>query len=680
MHDGRPFQVNKVALVGQAGAGKTSLAEALLATAHTIPRKGRVEDGTTVCDFEPEELARHSSLSLAVAAFEQDGRKLNLLDTPGLADFVAEVEAALAVADVALLVVSASEGIGPHTETLWHLAGDLGLPRVVFVNKLDHERADYEGVLAQLRGRLGATLAPLELPLDAGPGFSGIADLLAEQALSYDGDGAGHAGPIPPALADTEHRVHEELVEGIVADDDDLVERYLDGVAPSLAELAATLSSSVAAGRVVPVLCGSATKDIGIDRLAGFLAGLAWHHHRVHVRAGDVELDLEPSGDGQPLARVFKTVVDPFIGRISLLEVLSGTIHPDEQLVNARTHTEERLHVLESLLGKRAAPVTEAVAGDVVAVPKLHDVRVGDTLAPRGSPVVADPIRISEPTASIAIKARTTGDEDKLMTALQRLLEEDPGLRVARVEETHQVVLSGMGELHLQVALERLASKLHVATDVEELRVPYRQTISMPSAAEGRHKKQTGGHGQFGVVHLRLEPLERGAGFVFEDAVVGGAIPRQFLPAVEKGVRRAMAQGGELGFPVVDVKVVVDDGKSHPVDSSEASFEQAGALAFNEALQRAEPCALEPISRVEVQAPSSCLGDVLGDLNGRRGRVLHSGGDERGDQQVVALVPTSELTRYGIDLRALSAGRARFQATHDHYEPVPARLLERTRT
>ncbi len=679
MHDGHPFQVNKVALVGQAGVGKTSLAEALLATAHAIPRKGRVEDGTTVCDFEPEELSRHSSLSLSLAALEQDGHKLNLLDTPGLPDFVAEVEAALGVADVALFVVSASEGIGPHTETLWGLADELGLPRVVFVNKLDHERADYDGVLSELRERFGAPLVPLELPLDAGPGFSGIADLLAEQALSYNGDGAGHPGPIPDGLAETEHRVHEELVEGIVVADDALVERYLEGSAPTAAELTATLSTGVAAGRVVPVLCGSATTDVGIDRLAQLLAGLAWHHHRVHLRAGDVELDLEPSGDGEPLARVFKTVVDPFIGRISLLEVLSGTLHPDEQLVNARTHAEERLHVLESLLGKRATPITEAVAGDVVAVPKLHDVRVGDTLAPRGSPVVADPIRISEPTAQVAIRPRTTGDEDKLMGALQRLVDEDPGLRVERVEETHQVVLSGMGETHLQVALERLATKLHVTTDVEELRVPYRQTISSPAAAEGRHKKQTGGHGQFGVVHLRLEPLERGAGFVFEDAVVGGAIPRQFIPAVEKGVRRAMAQGGELGYPVVDVKAIVDDGKSHPVDSSEASFEQAGALAFNEALRLAEPCALEPISRVEIRVPSAYLGDVLGDLNGRRGRVLHSGGDERGDQEVVAMVPTSELTRYGIDLRALSAGRARFRSAHDHYEPVPVRILERAR-
>jgi len=674
--EGHPFGVSKVALIGQAGVGKTTLAESLLVACHAIDRKGRVEDGTTVCDFEPEEVARRSTLSLALAAFEQHGCKLNLLDTPGLVDFVAEVDAALAVADLAVVVVSAVEGIGPQTEAVWRLAERLELPRVVFVNKLDHERADFDATLDQLRIAFGPKMIPLELPLGTGEGFVGVADLLAERACVYHG---GHLepGPIPGGLAAMSHRVHDELVEGIVVSDDALMERYLDGAVPSPHELEATLSTGIAAGRMFPVLCGSALRDVAVDRLADLLVGLAWHHHRVRARAGDVEVEIDPSEKGAPLARVFKTVVDPFIGRICLLEVLSGTIRPDTQLVNTRTHGEERLHVLESLLGKRAVPLEEAVAGDVVAVPKLHDVRVGDTLAPRSSPVVVEPIRISEPTFSVAIRPRTTGDEDKLMAALSRLQEEDPGLRVHRVEETRQVVLSGMGETHLQVALERLATKLHVATDVEELRVPYRQTIGVAAAAEGRHKKQTGGHGQFGVVHLRLEPLERGSGWCFVDEVVGGAIPRQFMPAVEKGVRRAMAQGGDLGYPVVDVRVIVDDGKTHPVDSSEASFEQAGALAFHEALRLAHPVVLEPISKVEVAIPSSCLGEVLGDLTSRRGRVVSNMSGDHAEQTVVALVPTSELARYGVELRALSSGRGRFVVTHDHYDPLPARLLER---
>lgn len=672
----RSLHAHKVALVGPSGAGKTTLAESLLANSHVIARKGRVEDGTAVCDFEPEELSRHASLSLALAAYEHEGHKVNLLDTPGLPDFIAEVEAALAVADLAIIVVSACEGVTGQLETIWRLAEDAELPRLLFVNKLDHDRADYERTLEQLHDLIGSGLAPIELPLGVGATLSGIADVLTEEAVAYDGAGP-HIGPIPDDLITLEHQVHDELVEGIVVADDGLMERYLDGSPPSLTELAATLAAGVASAKVYPILCGSAERDIGIDRLAHFLSELASCHHRVVVHAGDQDLELEQDASGEPLARVFKTIVDPFVGRISLLEVLRGTIRPDMQLVNTRTHAEERLHVLESLVGKTTVLLSEAVAGDVVAVPKLHDVRTGDTLAPRGSPVEVAPISISAPSLSIAIRARTTGDEDKLMTALQRLQEEDPGLRVERNDETHQVVLSGMGEMHLQVALDRLATKFHVATDVESVRVPYRQTVGRAAEAEGRHKKQTGGHGQFGVAHLRIEPLERGSGFVFVDEVVGGAIPRQFIPAVEKGVRRAMSQGGSLAFPVVDVRVIVDDGKHHPVDSSEASFEQAGALAFNEALQRAEPVALEPISRVQVTCASRYLGEVLGDLNSRRGRVLGSEQTPRGDQEIVALVPTSELARYGVDLRALTAGTGRFQTGHDHYEPVPAHLLDR---
>ena len=675
MHDARSLHVHKVALVGQPGAGKTSLAEALLAGSHAIARKGRVEDGTAVCDFEPEELVRHASLSLALASFEQDGHRFNLLDTPGLPDFVAEVEAALAVCDVAVIVVSATDAIGAQSEAIWRLAEERKLPRLIFINKLDHERADYEETLARLRESFGSGIAPLEMPLGTGPDFTGVADLLAQEAHRYH-EGTSILGPIPEALAELESRVHDDLVEGIVVADDALMERYLEGDVPSVAELDAALAKGVAEAKVFPVLCGSALRDIAVDRLEAFLCELSCCRHPVRVRAGDQELEVAPDADGEPLARVFKTIVDPFVGRISLLEVLSGTLRPDIQLVNTRTHAEERLHVLESLLGKTAVPVSEAVAGDVIAVPKLHDTRVGDTLAPRSAPVVCEPIAISSPSLSVAIRPRTNGDEDKLMAALQRLQEEDPGLRIERNAETHQVVLSGMGETHLQVALERLATKFHVATDIEALRIPYRQTIAQAATAEGRHKKQTGGHGQFGVVHLRLEPLERGTGFVLVDQVVGGAIPRQFIPAVEKGVRRAVGQGGSLGFPVVDVKVIVDDGKYHPVDSSEASFEMAGALGFNEALEAAHPVVLEPISRLEVTVPARYLGEVLGDLNARRARVLASESGER-DQQVVALVPTNELARYGIDLRSLSAGHGRFCTTHDHYEPVPVAMVER---
>jgi elongation factor G len=393
--------------------------------------------------------------------------------------------------------------------------------------------------------------------------------------------------------------------------------------------------------------------------------------------AGDHEVSIEVDSSGEPLARVFKTVVDPFVGRISLIQVCSGTLRPDAVLFNTRTLTDERLHVLQRLQGKTTSSLNEVVAGDIVAIPKLNGTRIGDTLAPRQTPVALAPIEVSPPLLSIAIRPRTAGDDERLMTALHRLQEEDLALGVGRDDETHQTVLSGLGDAHLQVALERLARKYNVEVEREELRIPYRETICRPAQAEGRYKKQTGGHGQFGVAHLRVEPLERGSGFEFVDEIVGGAIPRQFIPAVEKGVRRVMRDGGAYGFPVVDVRVVLDDGKFHSVDSSEASFEQAGALAFVEALAAADPIPLEPVSRLEVSVPARYLGDVLADVNARRARVGGSSSNEDGEQIIVATVPTSELARYAADLRALTAGRGHFTLVHDHYESVPGHLLDR---
>ena len=675
MHNVPSSRIHKVALIGHPGVGKTTLAEALLATSGAIPRKGTVEDGTAVCDFEPEELKRHISVSLSVAPFEYADHKINLIDTPGFADFLTEVEVALAVADFAVVVVSAVEGVEVQTEVVWRLAEELELPRFIFINKLDHERADFERTLEDLRSSFGSGVAPLELPIGAESSFVGVADLLADEAILYE-HGERRSAPIPEEMADLEHRVRDNLVEGIVVADDSMMERYLDGDTPSAEELEATLALGIATSTVFPVLCGSASKDIAIDRLAAFICEVGGHH-TAHAHAGDQELEISLRSDGEPLARVFKTIIDPFVGRISLLEVLSGTLRPDTVLVNTRTRAEERLHLLQSMLGKTTSPQSDAPAGDIVAVAKLNDVRTGDTLAPKGSPVVISPIEISEPKLSIAIVPKTLGDEDRLMTGLHRLQEEDPALVVRRDDETHQTVLSGLGETHLAVVAERLARKFNVEIDTTEVKTPYRETISLAAEAEGRHKKQTGGHGQYGVAHLRIEPLERGRGFEFVDAIVGGAIPRQFIPAVEKGVQRAMGQGGVFGFPVVDVRVTCDDGKFHPVDSSEASFEAAGALAFHEALRLAEPVALEPVSRVEVAVPARHLGDVLGDINSRRARVLTTDTNERGEQLIVALVPTSELARYAIDLRGLSAGHGRFRAEHDHYDVLPAHLLDR---
>ncbi|MDQ3384520.1 MAG: elongation factor G [Actinomycetota bacterium] len=680
-----PDRVRNVALVGHGGSGKTTLAEALLHHAGVTSRVGRVEDGTTVCDSEPEEVRRHTTLSLAVAPFEVScpglgEHKVNLLDTPGDPDFVADVIAALGVADLAVFVVSAVEGVQVGTEATWRLAAELGVPRMVFVNKLDRERSSFERTLDQLRDRLGAGVAPLELPIGEERAFSGVADLLTDRAFLYDGSGAPVEGDVPEELAEREHEVHDALVEGIVVGDDDLLERYLGGDTPTFAELEHVLADGVAAVSVFPVVCGSATQGIGVDRLAQYLCEIGPSpatRPPVAVRAGTTLTDVAPDPSGPPLAVVFKTVADPFVGRISLCKVLSGTIRLDDHLVNPRTGAEERLHNLFLVRGKDHVEAREVAAGDIVAVAKLADTLTGDTLAPRGMPVVVLPPPAPEPVHTVAVRARTQADDDKLSTALHRLQEEDPALRFRRDDETHQTLLDGLGETHLAVAMERLERKFGVRVDTEEVRIAYRETVSSTAEAEGRHKKQSGGHGQFGVAVVRVEPLPRGGGFEFVDAVVGGAVPRQLIPAVERGVREAMAAGGPHGHPVVDVRVTLLDGKHHPVDSSEMSFRAAGSLAFREAVARAQPVVLEPVSIVEVTVPDELQGEVLGDLNARRGRVQGSEPTGDGHHLVTAAVPAAALRRYAVDLRSLTGGRARFRARPDHHDPVPPALVER---
>ncbi|MBW3547211.1 MAG: elongation factor G [Actinobacteria bacterium] len=679
MQEYPPAKIRNVALVGHGGAGKTSLAEALLYRAGATNRRGRVEDGTTVTDHEPEEVKRGISLSLALAPLEFEGCKINVIDTPGYADFIGDVHAALRVADLAVFVVSAVEGVEVQTEVVWRLAEARGLPRMVFVNKLDRDRAGFERTLEQLRDVFGSGIAPLELPLGEATEFRGICDLLADTAYLYDG-GEPVAGEIPEEMADFEQRVRENLVEGIVEADDDLLERYLEGDMPSYEELESVLARGVAEGNVFPVVCGSATADIAVDRLARFLCELGpspLDRPSAAVRAGDVDTEVAPDPAGEPLALVFKTIVDPYVGRISLFKVLSGTIRPDDHLVNPRTGDEERLHVLFGLRGKEQLEVPKLVAGDMGAVAKLGSAMTGDTLAPKSMPVVVAPIEAPEPSLATAIRARSQADEDKLANALRRLQEEDQALRVEHDPETRQTLLRGHGEAHLQLTLERLARKFGVEVDTDEVKVAYRETITSSAEAEGKYKKQSGGHGQFGIAFLKVEPLERGAGFEFVDAIVGGAIPRQFIPAVEKGVVEAMEQGGVHGYPVVDVRVTCFDGKYHSVDSSEMSFKMAGSLGFREALARANPVLLEPVSLLTVAVPDDQLGDVMGDLNARRGRLQGTEPRGVGEQEVTALVPTSEILRYAIDLRSLTGGRGQFSARHDHYDVMPSHLVER---
>jgi elongation factor G len=672
-----PSSIHNVCLIGHHGAGKTALVEALMAVTGTIPRLGSVEKGTTVSDFEPEETQRQLSVSLSIAPFELGGIKVNVLDVPGYADFSAELAIALAVTDLAVVVVSATDGVQGQTEDAWRAAAAQGLPRMIVITKLDRERADFTRVLEEVRNAFGAGVAPVELPIGTEAEFRGVIDLLDDTATLYDTSSSppvrGVQGPIPEELVNEEHEVHEQLIEGIVVGDDDLMTRYLDGETIERAELQEALASGIAAGSVFPVLCASSVSGVGIDRLANLLVELAPpadHRYPVDIVAGDTTTEVSCDPTGPPLLAVCKTLSDQHAGRISLCKVVSGTIRPDVVLVNTRTRSEERLHVLELLRGHSTSPVLEAVAGDFVAVPRLAGTKTGDTLAPKGTPV-SFPLPDPEPPAlQAAVKPVSRADEDKLMSSLHRLAEEDPSISVARIDETHQTVLGTAGEVHLAITLERLNRKFGVNVEREEVIVPYRETVTQGADALGTYKKQTGGHGQYGVVHLRVEPLDRGQGFEFHDEVVGGAIPRQYIPAVEKGVREAMEQGGKYGYPVVDVAVTCDDGKFHSVDSSEMSFKMAGALAFRTALDKAEVVVLEPISHVAVTVPAELQGDVLGDLHAKRGRI--QGTDSNyGMQTITALVPTAELARYAIDLRALTAGRGRFRVTHDHYDVKP---------
>ncbi|MGH9306301.1 MAG: elongation factor G [Acidimicrobiales bacterium] len=672
-------QIRNVAFVGHGGAGKTSLVEALLYCTGNIARPGRVEDGNTVCDFEPEEVKRHISVSLAVAAAEYQGFKLNLIDAPGYADFSGEVSAALSAADMAVFVVSAVEGVEVQTEWAWRLAASHELPRMIFINKLDRERAGFQRTLEQLRDHFGAGIAPLELPIGAEGAFCGIADLLTDTAYIY-ADGQATPGRIPTDMEPLEHQVHDNLVEGIVVADDSLTERYLDGDLPTAAELEATLAAGVGAASVFPVVCGSATRNIGIDRLAAFLCEIGpspLQRPPIVARAGDAKTEVACDQGGPPLAQVFKTVADPYVGKVSLFKVLSGTLRPDTTLTNSTRHSEERLHGLFAMKGKEQITVASIPAGDIGAVAKLALLATGDTLAPKNMPVVVDSFALEPPALTVAIKPRSNGDEDKLMTALHRLCDEDPTLVIERNDETHQTLLSGMGETHLGIVAERLSRKFGVEVLTEEVLVPYRETISAGAEAEGKYKKQTGGHGQYGVVELRISPLERGGGFSFVDKVVGGAIPRQFIPAVEKGVAEAMAMGGVTGYPVVDVEVTCLDGKHHPVDSSEMSFKMAASLGFKEAMAKAAPVLLEPISHLEVTVPANYQGEVMGDLNSRRGRLQGTDAGPHGHQIIVALVPTAEVMRYAIDLRAITGGRGRFSLRHDHYDVAPSHLAQK---
>ncbi|OLT52091.1 elongation factor G [Cellulosimicrobium sp. CUA-896] len=686
-----PRRVRNVALVGHSGAGKTTLAEAFLHRAGAIPRAGSVADGTTVCDHEPEEVARGISVSLGVAHLDwtaPDGAtyRVTLLDTPGSPDFVGAVDAALAVADLAVVVVSAVDGVRSGTEEVWRLCDEAGIPRLVVVSQEDRARASFRTVLEDLRSSFAASFVPLELPLGEEQSLHGVADVLAERAREYGSDGRadwrGHDEPVPDDVRDEEHALHDQVVEEIVTHDDDQLEAYLAGEVPAVADLERTLAQEVRDGEAVPVLLASALTGVGVDRVLDLVCELgpspadrpavvllpdAAGSPDAAADRPTTEVAADPDGD--VLVQVFRTVVDPYVGQVSVFKVLSGAVASGDRLVDVATGTEDRVHGLFRLRGREHVAVERVTAGEVAAAAKLTAATTGSLLGGRRTPVAARALPARPPVYAHALRPVSQPDDDKLSASLARLVAEDPTLHVDLAGA--QAVLGGLGETHLAVALERLERSFGVHVTTEPVQVAYRETIARAVEVEGRLKKQSGGHGQFAVVQLRVSPLPRGAGFEFVSSVVGGAVPRQYLPAVERGVAEAMAAGGPHGYPVVDVRVEIHDGKAHSVDSSDMAFRTAGATGLREALAAGGTVVLEPLSAVTVTVPVDAQGDVMGDLSARRGHITASGSLPDGRVVVDALVPEAELVRYVLDLRSLTGGRGSFTARPDRYEVLP---------
>lgn len=668
--------IRNIVLVGHGGAGKTSLAEALLFASGAINRMGKTTEGNTVCDFDDEEIRKEISISTALAPVEWKDHKLNVLDAPGYADFIGEMRAAMRVADLAIFVVSGVEGLEVQTQVAWHYAEELSLPRMIFVNKLDRENSSFRRTLEQLRSTFGKAVAPLSLPLGREHDFKGVISVIDEEAIAYN-DGKPSTTEIPEDRRERVDEVRTDLLDSVAESDDELLERYLEGGAITREEIVKAIHEGVDDATLFPVVVGSATNLIGVDRLAEMI-----------VQAGPSPLDLPPveSTDGKALeakpdaslaALVFKTTTDPYVGRVSFFRVYSGTLTGDTSLHNSTRNVDERVSHAFTMRGKEQIDLPSVVAGDIGCVAKLNETVTGDTISDKNDPAVLPSIEAPEALLPKAIQPKTKGDEDKLMIGLGRLIEEDPALSLERNDETHQTILWGMGDAHIDVVLERLKRKFSVEVEDVPFKVPYRSTLRGKVDAQGRHVKQSGGHGQYGICNIRVEPLPRGEGFVFEDKIFGGSIPNQYIPSVEKGVRAAMEDGAGTGFPMIDLKVELYEGKYHNVDSSDMAFQLAGSHALKEAIDKAGLTLLEPIWALEVMVPEGSTGDIMGDLQKKRGIPEGIDTVPGGRQIVKAKVPFAEITHYATDLRSMTQGKGTFSWTFSHYQEVPHDLAEK---
>ncbi len=659
-------KIRNVAIVAHQGAGKTSLTEGLIFNTGVINRLGKVDEGNTVADYHPEEIKRNITVNTSLVACEWQDHKINILDTPGFTDFFGEVEGSVRVADSLVMVMDAVAGVEVSTELIWDLADEKQVPIIVFINKMDRENADFYKVLDSLPKMLSRHTVAVQLPIGQEAAFSGVVDLITRKAYKYD-NGKAVEIAIPENMADDVEHYREVLIEVAAEGEDDITIKYLDGEELTDEEIVTGLKAGIAGGKVVPVLCGSALKNIGVSTLADFLNKYA----PSPLNKLDEALAKKPTA-----LFVFKTLADAFVGKISLFKVYQGTLKGDTVLFNPNKEIDEKLGQLSTLQGKTSVQVSEINLGDIGIVAKLTQTGTNDTLAAKNLDIKFEPIDFSTPTLRVAIAPKSKGDEDKLGNAIARLLEEDPTLRYEKNVETKQTILTGMGETHINIVMERLQRKFGVEVNTIDLRIPYRETIrGTASHVEGKHKKQSGGHGQFGHVFIDMEPCYD-RDFVFEEKIFGGSVPKQYIPAVEKGIRESMVEGILAGYTVSNIKVTLTDGSYHDVDSSEMAFKIAANLAFKKACEQAKPILLEPVMDVEILVPDQFMGDIMGDMNSRRGRIM--GMEKFGKvQKIKAQAPLAEMVRYSIDLKSITQGRGKFTMTFSRYEEVPGMIADK---
>ncbi len=675
-------RIRNVALIGHRGSGKTSLHEAMLFEAGATKRLGTVGDGSTVSDYEDDEQEREMSIGAALASFEHDGRKINLIDTPGESSFVADAIASLRVCDAAVVVVNAVMGVEVHTERLWARADAEGLARLVFVNMLDRERADFFRTLDSLKEAFGPHVVATEIPIGSEHEVTGVVDLIDNKAFVYEGSGRGNSteAEVPEELRDQAEEYREKLMDEVAENSDELMERYLEGEEIDHDEIVSVLKQGVTKGTIFPVTCGIATKNLGTNRLLDALVedlpSPAMRGAVTAIGEDGEEIELEPDESGELVAYVFKTVADPYTGRINLLRVYCGTLKSDSHVVNVTQSEKERIGQLGTPLGKDLQNVDELGAGDIGAVAKLKETRAGDVLCGKQQAISFPKLELPAPVMAFAYEAKTKGDEEKAAQAIRRLSEEDPTLDVHRDQQTGEQIIAGLTQAHVEVIVDRMKRRFGAEITLKPPRVPYLETIRKKAKAHGRYKKQTGGRGQFGDCHIEISPAEEGAGLEFVNAIKGGVIPTSFIPAVEKGIKEAMEHGTIAGYPVKDVNVRLYDGSHHSVDSSEMAFKIAGSMAFKQAMADAGPVLLEPIVKLTVSCPEDVVGDVIGDLNSRRGRPL--GMEPKGSAtEVGAEVPMAEVLDYAPDLRSISGGRAEYTMEFERYEEVPGHLADK---